>query len=269
MTVTHKTLILHRYGSASEITFSRGQLPVMKRSFYGDTDKGCVRANNQDSFYVDPEGRFFIVADGMGGHAGGEHASQITTKSIREYLDVTWHSSESPTTLLEEAIRKANQEIVADQDANPMRGDMGTTVVVVMFRNDQVWFCHVGDSRLYRLRGAYLEQLTEDHTWIARAVKTGNIHPDEARSHPWRHMLLQCLGREDLKGAPVQTTDFQPGDRLLICSDGLTEELTDDRIAKYLKEIRPCQKAVEALIEAAKEHGGRDNVTAVVIFNEF
>jgi PPM family protein phosphatase len=235
----------------------------MKLSFAGDSDVGCVRTSNQDSYLIDPDGRFFIVADGMGGHAGGEEASRITTESIGAYLDLEWGKNLSPQELLQQAVSKANQEIV-----HPVRGDSGTTVVVVMFIDEQPWFCHIGDSRLYRLRGPRLEQVSDDHTWIARAIQTGAVSSDEARSHPWRHMLLQCLGREDIKEVTAQKIDFQPGDRLLLCSDGLTEELTDERIASQLKGNRSCHKAAEALIKAAKSHGGRDNVTVVVIARE-
>lgn len=237
----------------------------MKLSFAGDSDVGCVRTSNQDSYHIDPDGRFFVVADGMGGHAGGEEASRITTESIGAYLSLEWGKNLSPQELLQQAVSKANQAILHDQSIHPVRGDSGTTVVVVMFIDEQPWVCHIGDSRLYRLRGPRLEQVSEDHTWIARAVQTGAVSSDEARNHPWRHMLLQCLGREDIKEVTAEKVDFQPGDRLLLCSDGLTEELTDERIASQLKANRSCHKAAEALIKAAKSHGGRDNVTVVVI----
>ena len=240
----------------------------MKRLFAGATDTGCVRSANQDSHYIDPEGRFFVVADGMGGHAGGEVASQIAVDSVRECLESLWDSETDPQQLMQLAIDKANIAIINDQNANPVRSDMGTTIVILLFRDDQPWYCHIGDSRLYRLRGAKLEQISDDHTWIARAIQTGVVSPDEAKSHPWRHMLLQCLGREDLKSITAQETEWQPGDRFLICSDGLTEELSDDRIAHHLKSIRNAQQAGQALIESAKLRGGRDNITVVIVSNE-
>lgn len=240
----------------------------MKRLFAGATDTGCVRSANQDSYYIDPEGRFFVVADGMGGHAGGEIASKIAVDSIRECLDALWDTNATPQKLMEDAISKANQAIIDDQNANPIRSDMGTTVVLLIFHEEQPWFCHIGDSRLYRLRGAKLEQISDDHTWIARAIQTGVVNADEAKSHPWRHMLLQCLGREDVKGVASRAIEWQPGDRFLICSDGLTEELSDDRIAHQLKSIRNCQQSAQALIESAKLRGGRDNITVVIVSNE-
>lgn len=237
----------------------------MKRLFTGLTDPGLVRSANQDAYYVDPEGQFFIVADGMGGHAGGQEASRIATEVIRNYLLDRWDSSDESPHLLQEAILKANQAILQDQMAHPERGDMGTTVVVVMFRGDMPWCAHIGDSRLYRLRGSKLDQITEDHTWVARAMKVGDLSAAQARVHPWRHILSKCLGREDLKQVDVTSFDCQPSDRLLLCSDGLTEELSDHLIASQLKTIRACDKAAESLINAAKEKGGRDNITVVIV----
>jgi len=237
----------------------------MKRLFTGLTDVGLLRTVNQDDYYLDPEGRFFIVADGMGGHAGGQEASQIATKTIQAYLDTHWNSPEASNKLLEEAFWEANRAILLDQRQHPERSDMGTTAVVVMFRDQHPICAHVGDSRLYRLRGAKLSQITEDHTWVALAMRMGEITPDQARSHPWRHVLAQCLGREDLRQIDMQTFPVQSGDRLLLCSDGLTEELSDQLIASYLKSIRVCEKAAATLVEAAKEHGGRDNITVVVV----
>jgi protein phosphatase len=237
----------------------------MKRLFTGLTDPGLLRSVNQDAYHIDPSGRFFIVADGMGGHAGGQEASRIATRAIQQYLDDHWNSPESSNSLLESALLKANQAILQDQTAHPERSDMGTTVVVVIFRGEQPWCAHIGDSRLYRLRGAKLEQLTEDHTWVARAMKLGELTPDQARIHPWRHILSKCLGREDVRQIDVQPLDLQPSDRLLLCSDGLTEELSDQLIASHLKSIRACDKAALALVNAAKDRGGRDNITVVIV----
>jgi len=237
---------------------------MMKARFAGLTDPGLLRPVNQDNYYTDPDGRFFIVADGMGGHAGGQEASQLATKAIQTHLGECWNSPISSAELLEQAIDKANDDIIEDQQANPERSDMGTTAVVVIFRKKQCWFGHVGDSRIYRLRNSQLEQITEDHTWVAKAMKAGDISPDQARNHPWRHVLSQCLGRKDLHQVDVQTIDVQPKDRLLLCSDGLTEELPDDLIANYLQPSANEEEAAKKLIEAAKKNGGRDNITVVI-----
>ena len=233
--------------------------------FTGRTDPGVVRSANQDDFYIDPEGRFFIVADGMGGHAGGQEASRIATTTIYQYLDKYWDSSEESPKLLHQAFLDANQAILQDQYNHPERSEMGTTAVMVMFRHDQPWYAHVGDSRLYRLRDSNLEQVTEDHTWVARAIKAGELTKEQSRVHPWRHVLSQCLGRKDIYQIDVQSIDLTVGDRILLCSDGLTEELTDSAISSYLESNSDCEQAAVALINAAKQNGGRDNITVVIV----
>lgn len=237
----------------------------MKCSFTGLTDPGLLRSVNQDDYYIDPDGRFFVVADGMGGHAGGQEASQLATEAIQAYLEKHWQSVIASDELLIKAICEANQAIIQDQQSHPERSDMGTTAVVVMFRQGQPLFAHVGDSRLYRLRNLTLEQITEDHTWVARAMKAGDITPEQARIHPWRHVLSQCLGRKDLQPIDVQPLNVQSGDRLLLCSDGLTEELSDEAIASYLHPNLSSDQAAAKLVEAAKEKGGRDNITVVIV----
>lgn len=239
----------------------------MKLLFAGETDPGCVRSSNQDSFYIDPQARYFIVADGMGGHAGGEEASRLATAAISAYLDRQWEKGLPAEELLQEAIIKANYAILSDQSTHPERQDMGTTVVLLMVYNNETWFSHIGDSRLYRLRNGQIEQLSDDHTWIARAVATGILTPEEARRHPWRHMLLQCLGREDIQLIETCRLDVQPGDQYLICSDGLTEELTDDIIQQIWVES-DWLDAPKFMINAAKARGGKDNITVVVVKNE-
>jgi serine/threonine protein phosphatase PrpC len=240
----------------------------MKLVFAGNTDVGCVRSANQDSYCIDIEGRFFVVADGMGGHAGGEEASRIAVDVVKSYLEAKWEQQLSPQELLQSAIDLANDAILKDQEAHPVRREMGTTIVVVMFRDDQPWYCHIGDSRLYRLRDGIIEQISEDHTWIAKAIQSSTVDIEEARSHPWRHLLMQCLGREDIEKVRTAKVDFIPRDRLLICTDGLTEELSNNYIADQLNIINSCEQAAAGLIKAAKDKGGKDNITVVVIEND-
>jgi PPM family protein phosphatase len=238
----------------------------MKLRFAGLSDKGLVRSANQDSYFIDNLGRFFIVADGMGGHAGGEEASRIATQSIQEFLEKNWSEDLEPEPLLKEALTQANRNIVQNQRISPERGDMGTTVVVAIFpKEQQPWCAHVGDSRLYRLRDDKLEQVTEDHTWVAQAVNAGILMPDQARLHPWRHVLAQCLGREDLEHTEIQPLDVQSGDALLLCSDGLTEEVTDEVIQNHLGSSESCNEATVLLVEEAKANGGQDNITVVIV----
>ena len=237
----------------------------MKLKFTGFSDPGLIRSSNQDAFYIDPEGRFFIVADGMGGHAGGEEASRIASMQIQKYLISNWDSSRSSDELLQSALWEANEAILKDQQDHSERADMGTTVVAVVFRpGESPHVAHIGDSRLYRFRSSLLELITEDHTWVARALKMGDITIEEARNHPFRHVLSRCLGRDDLHEVDVQPLDIKSGDRLLLCSDGLTEELADEKIAYYLQESTALEKTALSLIEGAKEEGGHDNITVVI-----
>ncbi|MEM6613110.1 MAG: Stp1/IreP family PP2C-type Ser/Thr phosphatase [Cyanobacteria bacterium P01_C01_bin.72] len=241
----------------------------MKRQFVGLTDTGVVRTANQDSYFVDDKlGRFFIVADGMGGHAGGEQASKIATEIIYAYLQQNWDSSLDSDALLKEAVHQANLGILADQNDHPERADMGTTVVVLIFRDEQPLCAHVGDSRLYRFRGSNLEQITDDHTWVGMALKKGEIDAEQAKFHPWRHVLSQCLGREDLQQIDIQKCEVRSGDRLLICSDGLTEEVTDEQIETALTNLQSCEATAQELIDAAKAAGGSDNITIVIVEEE-
>lgn len=238
----------------------------MKLKFTGFSDPGLIRSNNQDAFYIDPEGRFFIVADGMGGHAGGEEASRIASLEIQKYLLSNWDSSKSSDELLQSALWQANEAILQDQQEHSERADMGTTVVAVVFRpGESPHVAHVGDSRLYRWRSSKLELITEDHTWVARALKMGDINIEEARNHPFRHVLSRCLGRDDLNEVKVQPLDVKSGDRLLLCSDGLTEELADEKIAYYLQENTALEKIALSLIEGAKDNGGHDNITVAIV----
>jgi PPM family protein phosphatase len=236
----------------------------MKLYFKGMTDKGMVRSANQDSYHLDLEQRFFMVADGMGGHAGGEEASRIAIETAANYLSANWDSDLDTKSLIEQSFIAANDAIVLDQDANPQRADMGTTLVGILYRQDIFWSAHVGDSRLYRLRDKKLDLLTEDDTWVARAMKLGQLSADEARVHPLRHVLSHCLGRRDLRNINIYTQDIQIGDRLLLCSDGLTEEVPHDEIGIHLQSESE-EEAATNLIKAAKDHGGSDNITTVIV----
>jgi PPM family protein phosphatase len=237
----------------------------MKSNFVHGTDKGNVRAGNQDSYYADPAGRFCIVADGMGGHTGGEEASRIAIDSIRQYIEAQWELDADREHLLKSALMTANEAIIADQVQNPQRSDMGTTVVMALFDTDRVWVANVGDSRLYRFRDNTLEQITEDDTWVARAMKMQQLTPEEARVHHLRHVLSHCLGRRELglREESIRVADIRSGDLVLLCSDGLTEEVEDEEIATTLRALS-LESLPTALVETAKNNGGSDNITVIL-----
>lgn len=245
-------------------------LKIMGGHFSGVSDQGLLRESNQDHYYIDGTGRFFILADGMGGYAGGEEASRLATETIKTILENHWTGEQSTVDLLKQALWEANARILEHQQRYPEWADMGTTVVILACRPTdlQPWCAHVGDSRLYRLRDNQLKQITEDHTWIARAVRTGQLSLDQSRSHPWRHLLFQCLGREDLTDLGIQPVSCQGGDRFLICSDGLTEELSDALIADLMITLPNCEAAATALVNSAKQEGGRDNITVILFSPE-
>lgn len=240
----------------------------MKCRSSGLTDRGMLRSVNQDNLFVDPEGRLFVVADGMGGHAGGQEASRIAIEVVRDVVLQEWDCDLSSPALLEMAIEKANEAILDDQDRHPERAEMGTTIVLVLYRQGQWWQAHVGDSRLYQWRDRNLLQLTKDHTWVARAVESGDLSHEQARSHPWRHVLMQCLGRRELELIEIYPLALKAGDRLLLCSDGLTEELSDAEILHHLSKLQSSNNLapiVHQLVQSAKDHGGRDNITTILI----
>jgi protein phosphatase len=138
---------------------------------------------------------------------------------------------------------------------------------MILFRNGETWRAHVGDSRLYRLREGVLDQITLDHTWISQAIRAGEITPEDAKNHPWRHVLSQCLGRRDLyKGTDIQEIEETlPGDLFLLCSDGLTEEVAPDLISKSLGETENLEEVASLLVQNAKDGGGSDNITVVLV----
>lgn len=234
--------------------------------FIGLTDTGLVRKNNQDSLWLDdPQGRFFIVADGMGGYIGGEVASQLAVEKISQHLEKNLaHQPFDPVQTLKDAFFSANQAILAEQLNHIEQSDMGTTAVVLLLDGERAWCAHVGDSRIYHWRDNKLVQITEDHTWIAQSVRLGTLSLDQARQHPWRHVLSQCLGREDLMTVDIEPIEVQAGDRFLLCSDGLTEELTEELLEIYVSDPNQTE-AAKNLVDAAKDNGGRDNITVVLV----
>jgi serine/threonine protein phosphatase PrpC len=227
------------------------------------TDTGLVRQSNQDAVYVDDS--LAIVADGMGGHAAGEVASEMTIELLRAGF-----AEDQTVEGLYNAINAANITVLNDARENPSHFGMGTTVIALGLTVDEEGvrsptLCHVGDSRAYQLRDGALRQLTDDHSVAEEWVRMGRLTPEEAAVHPRRHQLTRGVGVEESIAVDVMSLHALAGDRLLLCSDGLSNELDSDTLARLSSEPFSLEESVVQLVEAAKEAGGRDNITAVLL----
>lgn len=241
----------------------------MRFSASGASDPGRNRARNEDSFLVDAERGLLLVADGMGGHRGGEVASQLAVAAIGDYLRRSGAGGDAaaaaPGDLLREAVEAAHRELLAAVARDGALAGMGTTVVgVLLDGGGPAAVVHVGDSRLYRLRDGRLELLTRDHTWVGEQVAAGRLSAEGARVHPLRNVVTRAVGCDPTVRPEAQETGVEPGDLLLLCSDGLTAMLSDDEIRSILMSSSEVGAACRELIEAANARGGVDNITAVV-----
>jgi PPM family protein phosphatase len=225
----------------------------------GATDTGNVRTSNQDQLFA--EGDLVAVADGMGGHAAGEVASRLAVDVLRDTFDA------DPTADgLLAAVVAANQAVWERSEAEPGLRGMGTTIAAVaLVAGKALAVVNVGDSRAYLLQDGRLRQLTADHSLVAELVRAGAISEDEARTHPRRNVLTQVLGMGPDVEPHVALAEPVRGDRLLLCSDGLFNELDDDRIAAILAEVPEPAGAAARLVDEANGAGGADNITALVL----
>jgi protein phosphatase len=224
------------------------------------TDIGRARRRNEDSYLV--KAPLFVVADGMGGHRGGDVASKMAVDIIEPAASEVGSHGLPP---LIERMKQANREVMDRGEADRDLRGMGTTVTAVIADGDRAHVAHIGDSRAYLLRGGTLQQLTEDHTLVQKMVREGRLTEEEAANHPQRSILLRVLGVEDDMPVDELTLDLHPGDRLLLCTDGLTNMLERDQVAEILRTEPDPQKAAEELIEAANRAGGDDNITVIVL----
>jgi PPM family protein phosphatase len=238
----------------------------MKLNFSYRTDIGCVRDKNEDSVLVEPEQGLFVVADGMGGHRAGEVASEMACQIIKKSLQENIGSKTSAEQLLKSAVAEANQAIHAKSSSEPEHEGMGTTIDVLWFdQEEQAHWAHVGDSRIYRQRDGHLKQLTEDHSLLNHYLKTGVLTPEEAHQNPIRHVILQALGTAEAVDIQTGAVDVETGDLFLLCSDGLTDVLRDPEIVEIIARGKDLEQVAEQAIEAVKEKGGPDNISAIWI----
>ena len=220
---------------------------------------GHKRKQNQDCIHMDDSHGLWIVADGMGGHHGGEIASAIACEEIPQQI--------GSGVAIEEALRRAHQKIVMRGREQPELRGLGTTVVVVHEQGLNYELAWSGDSRIYRWRHGQLTQRSEDHSIVQRMLKSGLLSPAQARNHPHQHVISSCLGSTSAEGLEIgyQQDAWEQGDWLLLCSDGLTDELDDQQIAALLKRNSDIASASRALLQAALDSGGRDNVSVALI----
>ncbi len=245
--------------------------------FGARSDIGCVRESNEDSYGAAPEIGVFVLSDGMGGLECGEVAGRLAVETvIRECRGArSVRADEGPangisgvsteSNQLVAAIRAANQRIYQTAQNSEAGRQMGATIVAVRFTGERMSLAHVGDSRAYRLRGSRLEQLTRDHSFVAEQMRQGRMTELEAGQSGLQNVLLRALGVAEQVDVDVTEELMLDDDTILLCSDGLTRELTDAQIAAVLNDCEEAQDAADQLIQAAKQAGGGDNITAVVL----
>src|SRR3954451_11908148 len=224
----------------------------------GKSDVGRQRTSNEDSLLIEPP--FFVVADGMGGAKAGEVASQI---AIEEFGNQPGDEL-PPEQRLEAIARSANKRIYQLGATGEARRGMGTTLTAAMVSGGVVSLGHVGDSRAYRLRDGKLEQLTKDHSLVAELERTGQITAEAAEHHPQRSIITRALGPEPDVQVDTYTLAGREGDVFLICSDGLTSMISDDEVTSILRSAASLDDAAEALVRAANQSGGKDNITVIL-----
>ncbi len=230
----------------------------------GLTDKGMKREENQDSFAIEENMRLFLLADGMGGHFGGEIASQTAIKEIKNYWIKSYNKEKPVWDNIKEAINIANREI------RGYKKNMGTTLEVFTIAENRGWIGHIGDSRIYRYRQNTLELLTRDHTRVRELIEAGDLDPEMAKMYPFQHIITKALGVEEEVIADIFDIDLMAGDIIMMCSDGLTGDLakkivSEEEIQKILNEKMDTDISCQELVDIANEEGGPDNITVVMI----
>ena len=263
---------------------------------FGVTDCGKVRQSNEDQFLIaeltkamrvwqtslpepklqvgEERAHLFLVADGMGGHQAGERASAMAVAAIENFTLNTFRwffasddaGAQKVLTHFQSALEQADASIAEEASEHPELKGMGTTVTMAFQLGAQLCLVHVGDSRAYAFRGGSLHQLTQDHTMVAELVRSGTLREDQVAAHPFRHVITNVVGGPNV-GVKVQARAFemQAGDRLMLCSDGLTEMVNDDAIAAVFGAEQDPEAAARTLLKQALDAGGRDNITVLVV----
>lgn len=249
---------------------------IVRIEVAGQTDVGRKRAHNEDSFAVYSDHGLYMVADGMGGHASGEVASRMAIETMRDFFtqtardpDKTWpykmdRSKDYDENRLITAIMLSNLRIYQTAKENPKQRGMGTTIAVLFVVDEGMYIAHVGDSRVYRIRGGRMTQLTEDHSLLNDYKKMKNLSEEEIEAFPHKNVIVRALGMKDTVKVDTRFEQPEPGDIILLCSDGLAGPVSDEEIHHVVATSPDLSSAAQRLIDTANENGGPDNITAVL-----
>ncbi|WP_026906068.1 Stp1/IreP family PP2C-type Ser/Thr phosphatase [Paucisalibacillus globulus] len=237
------------------------------------TDRGQVRIHNEDSggILAGANGQYLaIIADGMGGHQAGDVASMMATNAFEKKWNENegFDSPEAVEKWLKQTLLEANKLIYQHSVENEECQGMGTTIVVAICTEEFITVAHIGDSRCYLYNNFSFKQLTEDHTLVNALVQTGQISKDDALVHPRKNVVLKALGTGEIVEPDIQTISWEDGDKLLLCSDGLTDKVLDDELAEYMKSATNIKEIGQSLVDLANERGGEDNVSLVILQHE-
>lgn len=232
------------------------------------TDVGIVRSGNEDNFFAEADEKrgVFVVADGMGGHAAGEVASEMAVQIVaRHLLPLGSVKEEGARDSVAQSLRDANRAIYERMLAEVDKQGMGTTASVMVLSDTGYLIGQIGDSRIYLLRDGALTQLTKDHSYVQEQVDAGLLTPEQARYHPYSNVITRCVGASDVVEPDTYSGELKPGDVFLVASDGLTGMVDDRRLQQLLLSRASAGRVVDALIAEANYRGGLDNITAIVV----
>ena len=239
---------------------------------YAKSDKGNVRETNEDYFYISnslDQIQLFLLADGMGVYNGGEIASQLAIQTAKNYIENNFKDIEkdrdSIIQLLGSSMEYANMVVYEKAKENPELQGMGTTLEICLIYNNKAYIGHVGDSRIYRVRKQFIRKLTQDHSYVQKLVKEGTITKEQAEHHPQKNMLMKALGCNAFVEPDVMVKGFLKDDILIMCSDGLSNMVDQQTI--YEMASKNIEQATKDLVQLAKDRGGYDNITVVIIKN--
>lgn len=234
------------------------------------SDIGKIRENNEDTFYVSKDIKvpLYLVADGMGGHKAGEIASSMAIDIIEKNFTNLKNKSideDKIIKLIKKSIEEANTKIYLKSIGNKQLKGMGTTITLAYILKNKIYLGHVGDSRAYLIKDEDIYQITEDHSFVNELLKSGSITKEEAKTHPKKNMITRAVGSSSIIEMDLMVKKYDKNDILILCSDGLTNMVTDSEILETLKSEYDVQKSCEILVDLANDNGGRDNITVVAI----